>query len=89
MLEAAAIWEHRNGTLASITPSEYTEFCEFIASASVKKSARQYLEEITQLRQALHEIAIEAENTIPPDGEEAAFAALHRILDIILPFRKF
>ena len=38
---------------------------------------------------ALHEIAIIAENTIPPDGPEAAYGALDEILKIILPFRKY
>ena len=38
---------------------------------------------------ALHEIAIVAENTIPPDGPEAAYGALDEILKIILPFRKY
>jgi hypothetical protein len=34
-------------------------------------------------REALHEIYIEAFNTIPPDGAEAAYDALSRILKII------
>jgi hypothetical protein len=38
---------------------------------------------------ALHEISIIAENTIPPDGPEAAYGALDEILKIILPFRKY
>jgi hypothetical protein len=44
-------------------------------------------DEVRRLRQVLHEISIEAGNTIPPDGEEAAFAALDRIMRLILPFR--
>lgn len=40
-----------------------------------------------RLREALHEIDIEAANTIPPDGKDAAFAALFRIAQIINPFR--
>lgn len=43
--------------------------------------------EIERLRIALHEIDIEAANTIPPDGKDAAFAALFRIAQIINPFR--
>ena len=43
--------------------------------------------EIARLREALHAIDIEAGNTIPPDGKEAAFAALRHILRIIGPFR--
>ena len=43
--------------------------------------------EIERLREALHEIDIEAANTIPPDGKDAAFAALTRIVQIINPFR--
>ena len=45
--------------------------------------------EISELRTALHDIAIIAENTIPPDGPEAAYGALDEILKIILPFRKY
>lgn len=45
------------------------------------------LAEIERLRIALHEIDIEAANTIPPDGKDAAFAALFRIAQIINPFR--
>lgn len=41
------------------------------------------------LRETLHWIAVEAENTIPPDGEEAAFNALEHILKLIAPHRKF
>jgi len=44
-------------------------------------------EENKRLREALHEIDIEAANTIPPDGAEAGFAALERIVRIINPFR--
>lgn len=43
--------------------------------------------EVEALRLAMHEIDIEAGNTIPPDGKEAAFAALDRITAIINPFR--
>jgi hypothetical protein len=44
-------------------------------------------QEIERLKTALHEIDIEAMNTIPSDGKEAAFAALDRIARIINPFR--
>lgn len=44
--------------------------------------------EIASLRAALHEIDIEASNTIPPDGKVAAFAALDRIMRLINPFRR-
>ena len=40
-----------------------------------------------RLREALHEIDVEAFNTIPSDGKAAAFAALGRIAKIINPFR--
>lgn len=40
-----------------------------------------------RMREALHEIDIEAANTIPRDGKDAAFAALERITRIINPFR--
>lgn len=43
--------------------------------------------EVERLRLALHEIDVEAANTIPPDGKDAAFAALNRITAIINPFR--
>lgn len=39
-----------------------------------------------RLRIALHQIDTEAANTIPPDGKDAAFAALFRIAQIINPF---
>lgn len=42
---------------------------------------------VTALRTALHEIDVEVFNTIPPDGNEAAWGALGRIRDIIAPFR--
>lgn len=43
--------------------------------------------ENSRLRMCLHEIDIEAGNTIPPDGGDAAFAALDRIVRLINPFR--
>lgn len=43
--------------------------------------------ENTALRLAMHEIDIEAANTIPPDGKAAAFATLERITRLINPFR--
>lgn len=42
---------------------------------------------VHKLRMALHMIDVEASNTIPPDGKDAAFAALGRIIRIINPFR--
>jgi len=42
---------------------------------------------VTAMREALHEIDVEVFNTIPPDGNEAAWAALARIRDILAPFR--
>lgn len=43
--------------------------------------------EIARLRIALHEIDVEAANTIPPDGLDAAHQCLFRITQIINPFR--
>lgn len=43
--------------------------------------------ELEEMRMALHMIDVEASNTIPPDGKDAAFAALGRIIRIINPFR--
>jgi len=46
-------------------------------------------EELHTMTLALHEISIIAENTISPDGPEAAYGALAEILRIIQPFRKY
>lgn len=43
--------------------------------------------EVAALRECLHAIDIEAGNTIPPDGGEAAFGALDCITRLINPFR--
>lgn len=53
-----------------------------VATATAAKDA-----EIARLREALHAIDVEAFNTIPPDGADAAFAALQRIARQIDPFR--
>lgn len=45
--------------------------------------------ENAKLLRTLEEIDFEAFNTIPPDGKEAAFAALTRISKLIDPYRKF
>ena len=45
--------------------------------------------ENAKLLRTLEEIDFEAFNTIPPDGKEAAFAALTRIAKLIDPYRKY
>lgn len=45
------------------------------------------IEGVRAMRLAMHEIDIVASNTIPPDGKEAAFAALGEIIKLLNPFR--
>ena len=67
------------------TEEAINEAATHITTIEAEKAA--LVAEVERLRVALHEIDLEASNTIPPDGGDAAFGALDAILRIINPFR--
>jgi hypothetical protein len=40
IIEAIAKWERKNGTVAAIMPDEYASFCNIVANAAIRGSAR-------------------------------------------------
>lgn len=81
LVEAARSEAARNGANSAYA-WRARELCGKLATLIETQAA-----EIAALRTAMHEIDVEAANTIPPDGKQAAFAALERITRIINPFR--
>ena len=75
--EAIAAWNRR-------TPAKAGEDGDRITDAGkMATPAASDVERLKRAEKALREVALEAHETIPPDGKEAAFMTLHAIGKIV------
>jgi len=77
----------RGNVLRSVTGWAETALATATALATVQADLARVTAERDALRQTLHDIDVEAGNTIRPDGRKAAFSALGRIVQLINPHR--